>query len=77
MLELNKRHTWSEIVKYYPSKYVIITDVKRKNGEIIDCKLLNVCSKEEKHLYREKYTGKGIFFEIQRTTDENDPSLGF
>lgn len=77
MLELNKRYAWSDIVKENPSKYVVITDVKRKNGEIIDCKLLDVCSKEEKHLYRQKYTGSGIFFEIQRTTDENDPMLGF
>lgn len=74
-MELNKIYKWSDIVKEYPDKYAVITDAKRESGEIITCKLLDICTKEEKHLYRKKYTGLGIFFEIQRTTC-NDPIIG-
>lgn len=68
MLEMNKKYNWQEIVKEYPGKWVIITNVKEKAGEIKSCKLLEVCSYEEKADIIGKYLDKGIKFQCVRTT---------
>ena len=75
MLELGKVYKWTEIVQHYPDMYVVIVNVKREMGEIVTCKLLDVCTKADKHIYREKYIKLGIVMEIQRTTC-NDPVIG-
>jgi hypothetical protein len=67
-LELNQVYMWNEIVERYPNLWVIITDVKEKNGEIKTCKLLNVCKSDETHILIKKYKGLGIEFECVRTT---------
>ena len=55
--------------------YAFITDVKENNGEIISCKLLNICTKIEKSNYIQKYIQQGIKFECHRTTF-NAPNIG-
>ena len=76
MLELNQIYSWNEIVQCYPDKWAVLTDVVRVDGEIKTCKLLDICTKAEKHLYRQKYIDLGIKFQIQRTTNDNDPNSG-
>ena len=68
MLKLNDTYTWKKIVEEYPDLWVVITEVKECNGEINTCKLLAVCTKEDKYKYIEKYLNSGIKFECQRTT---------
>ena len=68
MLRMNSTYTWEEITKAYPDLWVIITDVKESAGEIISCKLLDVCSKDDKHNYIDKYLNSNIKFECHRTT---------
>lgn len=68
MLTLNTVYTWEEIVKTYPDTWVIITNVKESNGEIKSCKLLDICTKANKHEYIKKYLNTNIKFECKRTT---------
>ena len=75
MLEMNKIYKWNEIVKAYPDLWVIITNVKEHDGEIESCKLLDVCSKENKSDYIRKYMASNIEFECRRTTF-NAPNIG-
>ena len=64
----NNIYRWEEIVKAYPDSWVIIADVKESNGEIKSCRLLDVCTKANKHEYIKKYLNAGLKFECQRTT---------
>lgn len=75
MLELNKVYTWKEIETAIPNMWVIITDVKEKDGMIVSCKLLDICTKADKVKYLNKYLNKGIKFECERTTF-NAPNVG-
>ena len=68
MLKQNTTYRWEEIVKAYPDSWVIITEVKESNGEIKSCRLLDVCTKANKHEYIKKYLDTGLKFECQRTT---------
>lgn len=68
MLEFNKIYTWEEIVKAYPDLYVFITNIKEKDGEIKTCKLLDVCSFNEKADFILKYNNKRVKFRCCRTT---------
>lgn len=68
MLKTNNVYTWDTIVKEYPDSWVIITEVKESAGEIKSCRLLDVCTKANKHEYIEKYLKSGLKFECQRTT---------
>lgn len=68
MLKPNNVYKWEEITRAYPNMWVIITEVKESNGEIKSCKLLDICTKNNKHEYIKKYLDKGIKFECQRTT---------
>lgn len=68
MLELNRTYRWKDIVKEYPDKWVVLTSVNEKAGEIKTCKLLEVCSYEEKADIIVKYLDMGIKFECVRTT---------
>ena len=74
-LELNKVYQWSEIEQIYPDLYVIITDVKEQAGEIVSCRLLDVCSKQDKPKYIKKYMESNIKFDCCRTTF-NAPNVG-
>lgn len=67
-LELNRKYNWQEIVETYPDLYVIITDVKEHAGEIQSCKLLDVCTKQDKPKYINKYLNSNIKFDCCRTT---------
>lgn len=75
MLEMNKTYTWDEIVKTYPNLWAIITNVKESGGEIKSCKLLDICSKENKNEHIKKYLNSNIKFECHRTTF-NAPNVG-
>ena len=79
MLKLNNIYTWNEIVTNYPNLWVIITDVKESDGEIKSCRLLDVCTKTNKHEYIKKYLNSDIKFECMRTTFKapNAGSTGF
>ena len=68
MLKTNNVYTWDAIVKEYPDLWVIITEVKESDGEIKSCRLLDVCTKANKHEYIKKYLNSGLKFECQRTT---------
>ncbi len=68
MLKMNNIYKWEEIEKTYTDLWVIITEVKESNGEVKSCKLLDVCTKVNKHKYIKKYLKTGIKFECKRTT---------
>ena len=68
MLEMKKKYKWQEIVEECPGKWVIITNVKEKAGEIKTCRLLEVCNYEEKAEIIRKYLEKGMKIECLRTT---------
>ncbi len=74
-LELNKVYQWSEIEQAYPDLWVIITNIKEHAGEIISCKLLDVCTANERANYVSKYIGSGVKTRLVRTTS-NDPNVG-
>lgn len=67
MLKLNNVYTWEKIINAYPDLWVIVTDVKKADGEIESCKLLDVCTKDDKHKYIKKYLNSNIKFECHRT----------
>lgn len=75
MINLNKTYTWEEITKAFPDTWVIITDIKEKNGEIKTCKLLDVCSADERAVYVKKYINSGKKFKCERTTFRG-PNVG-
>ena len=75
MLQLNQTYTWNEITTTYPNKWAIITNVKKKNGEIDTCKLLAICNQSDRHIYVKKYLEQDIKFECERTTF-NAPNIG-
>lgn len=68
MLEMNNTYTWKEITKEYPDLWVIITDVKESAGEIKSCKLLDVCSADERATYVSKYINLDMELRCERTT---------
>lgn len=68
MLELGKVYKWTEIEQEYPNLWVCITDVKEVDEAIDTCRLLDVCTFENKSDYMKKYASMGIEFECQRTT---------
>lgn len=68
MLQIGKTYTWDEIAQAYPDQWAFISNVRTKDGEIVSCKLLAVCSKAEKSIYLKKYLDMGIKFEYHRTT---------
>lgn len=76
MLQLNQTYKWTDIVNHYPDKWAVLTDVVRADGEIKTCKLLAICSKEEKNQYYDKYLGTNIEFQIVRTTWKG-PNIGY
>ena len=68
VLEMNKVYTWDEISSTYPDMYAIITDIERKDGAIVRCRLLDICTFEDESKYIEKYLKEGIRFGSERTT---------
>ena len=68
MLELGKVYDWDVISSTYPDMYAIITDIVRKNGSIIRCKLLEIVPYEEKTKTALHYRQTGIEFACERTT---------
>lgn len=74
-LELNRKYNWQEIVQTYPDLWVIVTDIKECEGEIVSCKLLDVCTADERATHKSKYKGSGIKTRLVRTTS-NDPNVG-
>ncbi|MCM1219505.1 MAG: hypothetical protein NC548_33920 [Lachnospiraceae bacterium] len=74
-LELNKKYNWQEIVQTYPDLWVIITEVKERAGEIKSCKLLDVCTADERANYMSKYINLNIELRCERTTF-NAPNVG-
>lgn len=67
-LKLNQTYKWNEIVKTYPDLWVIIADVKERAGEIITCRLLDVCTANERADYVSKYINLDIDLRCERTT---------
>ena len=51
MLEINKVYKWQIIVSEYPNMWAFITDIKEKDGQIISCRLLAICSHKDKAKY--------------------------
>ena len=72
---MGKIYKWAEIVSNYPDLWVIITDVNKRNGEILSCKLLDVCSFKDRPSYTKHYLDLGIKFRCVRTTS-NVPTVG-
>lgn len=75
VLKLNNVYTWKEITETYPDLWAIVTDVKEDNGEIESCRLLAVCTKDDKHKYIKKYLNSNIKFECHRTVFKA-PNIG-
>lgn len=75
MLQIDNTYTWNEIAQAYPDQWAFISNVKRQAGEIISCKLLAVCSLDERPSYISKYMTEGKKFECERTTFKA-PNLG-
>lgn len=75
MLKMNHTYKWEEIEKEYPDLWVIITDVKEKAGEIKSCKLLEVCTADERAKCVSKYINLDIELRCERTTF-NAPNVG-
>jgi hypothetical protein len=73
--EFNKYYSFDEISEAYPNKWAILTDVIEKNGEIIRCKLLDICTISDLHIYRQKYKEQGIIVDCMRTTP-TAPNVG-
>lgn len=76
-LELNKVYKWEEIVKAYPNMYALITNIKEYAGEIKSCKLLDVCTADERAEYVQKYMHKNIKLKCQKTTCDGDPNINY
>ncbi|MCM1135207.1 MAG: hypothetical protein NC400_06480 [Clostridium sp.] len=74
-LKLNQIYNWSEIVKEYPDLWAIITDIKEEDGEIVSCKLLDVCKSGERATYMKKYINLDMELRCERTTF-NAPNVG-
>ena len=68
MLELGKVYDWDVISSTYPDMYAIITDIVRKNGSIIKCRLLEIVPYEKKTETVLRYRQAGIEFDCERTT---------
>lgn len=61
MLEFGKRYTWDEIVKAYPNKYAIVTDIEDgKDRPVESAILLDVCDFNEMDSKVLKFTERGI-----------------
>lgn len=67
-LKLDKTYKWQEIVSTYPDLWVIVTDIKEQDGAIQSCKLLDVCTADERATHISKYIGSGIKTRLVRTT---------
>lgn len=67
-LELNKKYTWQEIVDAYPDLWVLITNIKEKAGEIVTCKLIDVCTADERADCLRKYEDLHVKKRLIRTT---------
>ena len=59
MQNINKTYEWTDIAKKYPNMWAFITDVKEKNGVIKKCRLLVICSFEERDSVEEDFIKKG------------------
>ena len=75
MLEMNKVYKWQIIVSEYPNMWAFITDIKEKDGQIISCRLLAICSHKDKAKYIQSFKRRGIHFECERTTF-SAPNMG-
>jgi hypothetical protein len=75
MLEVGKIYDWKRIVIEYPNMWVFITDIKEKNGTINTCRLLAVCSHQDKAKYIIDFKSRGISFECERTSF-SAPNMG-
>ena len=71
----NKVYKWVDISSAFPNKWAIITDVKERNGMIYTCKVLDICTHDEKAVLIRKYKEMGIKFECERTTF-SAPNMG-
>jgi hypothetical protein len=74
-LELNQYYSFKEISEAYPDKWVILTDVKEKDGEVVRCKLLGICTHSELIENRQPFIDKHIPIACMRTTI-NMPNMG-
>lgn len=74
-LKRNKVYKWEDIVREYPDLWVIVTDVKENAGEIVTCRLLDVCTYDGKAQCVKKYINSEMKTRLLRTTF-NDPNVG-
>lgn len=74
-IDQNKVYKWADIALEFPNKWAIITDVKEKDGLIYTCKVLNICTQDEKAKLIKMYKETGIKFECERTTF-SAPNMG-
>jgi hypothetical protein len=72
----NKRYKWDDIASMYPDCWAIVTDVKEKCGAIETCRLLCICSFDEKAEFIHKYKQQGLEIWCERTTFAA-PNVGF
>ncbi len=75
-LKLGEVYKWQEIVDAYPDLWVIATDIKEHAGEVISCRLLDVCRTNERAERISKYINSGITVRFIRTTF-SEPNIGF
>lgn len=71
MLEMGKKYKWEDIVKEYPDMWVMITDVKEKHGEILSCRLLDVCKASDRALCLRRFRNSGMITRFIRTTESD------
>ena len=69
------RISWSVIESNYPNMWAFMTNVRRDNGNIVDCELLCVVPFEKMADTMAQLKNKGILFERERTT-ESMPTTG-
>lgn len=71
-MKVNERMTYDDIVRQYPSKWVILSDVERKSNEnptIISALLLEVVDDNDINSMRLKYLKEGKKYVYCRTTE--------
>ena len=67
-ISLNKTCNWPSIEEQYPNMWAFITEVKEQDGNIIRCKVLDLCTYDERAVLEKKYKDSGISFDCVATT---------
>ena len=71
------RFAWSDLVKKYPNKWLIVKDIDMVDDDrIFMCNLIEVCSHENKSSRRLYYLNKNIKVTAIRAESDEDVCMG-